>query len=157
MHVELKHRVCLCPCVEGCRTRVRRLQPTVEVAAKTFNDSMNRTQLLNTTAVVTVTMWHVGQRRGCVSSLMKERVSGRDPKKIRMGRTAQRDPGSPVGNVPDGLTSTPRRWHGRNLENARRGGDTDVKELSELWAGLLVSVMQLERSWHLEGKPIRHL
>lgn len=144
MHVELKHwQDCLCSCFKCCWMCVCRLQPIFEVAAKKFNNSINRIQFLNTTAVVTVTMWHIRQQCGCVSSLMKESVSSRDPKKIRMGRTAQWDSGSLLGNVSDGLTSIPRLWHGCNLQNARSGGDTDVKERSELWAGLLVSVMQL--------------
>lgn len=77
-----------------CWMCVCRLQPIFEAAAKKGNNSVNRIQFLNTTAVVTVTMWRVRQQGGCVSSPMTKSVSSRDPKKIRMGSKAQLDLGS---------------------------------------------------------------
>lgn len=116
-----------------CWMCVCRLQPIFEAAAKKGNNSVNRIQFLNTTAVVTVTMWRVRQQGGCVSSLMTKSVSSRDPKKIRMSREAQLDLGSVLGNVSDGPAIRPRLRHGCDLQNAPSGGYTDVKELSELW------------------------
>lgn len=103
MHVEFKHRQdCLCSCLcafaEVLLMCVCRLQPIFEAAAKKGNNSVNRIQFLNTTAVVTVTMWHIRQQGGCVSSLMTKSESSRDPKKIRTGSKAQLDLGSVSGN-----------------------------------------------------------
>lgn len=47
-----------------------------EAAAKKGNNSINRILFLNTTAVVTVTVWHVRQRGGCVSSLVTKTPQG---------------------------------------------------------------------------------
>lgn len=137
MHVEFKHRQdCLCSCLcafaEVLLMCVCRLQPIFEAAAKKGNNSVNRIQFLNTTAVVTVTMWHIRQQGGCVSSLMTKSESSRDPKKIRTGSKAQLDLGSVSGKVTDGPCG-PRLWHGCNLQNAPSGGYKDVKELSDLW------------------------
>lgn len=105
----------------------------MQAAAKKGNNSVNRIQFLNTTAVVTVTMWRVRQQGGCVSSPMTKSVSSRDPKKIRMGSKAQLGLGSVLGRASDGPAIRPRPRHGCNLQNAPSGGYTDVKELSELW------------------------
>lgn len=106
--------VFLCFC---CWMSVCRLQPIFEAAAKKGNNTINRIQFLSTTAVVTVTMWHIRQQGGCVSSVMTKSVSSRDPKKIRMGRKARLD----LGSV------RPRLWHGCNLQNAPSGGYTHMQ------------------------------
>lgn len=79
MHMEIKHRqdVFLCFC---CLMSVCRLQPIFEAAAKKGNNTIIRIQFLNTTAVVTVTMWHIRQQGGCVSSLMTKSVSAETPR-----------------------------------------------------------------------------
>lgn len=89
VHVDIKHRRdCLCSFVCAFAKGLLHVclqAPTYsifEAVAKNGNNSTNRIQFLNTTAVVTVTMWHIRQQGGCVSSLMTKSVSSRDPKKI---------------------------------------------------------------------------
>lgn len=109
VHVDIKHRRdCLCSFVCAFAKGLLHVclqAPTYsifEAVAKNGNNSTNRIQFLNTTAVVTVTMWHIRQQGGCVSSLMTKSVSSRDPKKIKIGSQAQLDLGSILENVADG-------------------------------------------------------